>query len=59
MKKRHEVLFNQLESYRNELLSVVDTVSEEEAERIPAGFNKISAGTSVISILINIYGSRQ
>ncbi|WLR54896.1 DinB family protein [Mesobacillus subterraneus] len=39
MKKRHEVLFNQLESYRNELLSIVDTVSEEEAERIPAGFN--------------------
>lgn len=39
MKKRHEVLFNQLESYRSEILDVVDTVSEEDAEKIPAGFN--------------------
>lgn len=39
MKKRHEVLFNQLESYRSEILGVADTVSEEDAEKIPAGFN--------------------
>ena len=38
MKKRHEVLFNQLESYRSEILSVVDAVSIEDAEKIPAGF---------------------
>ncbi|MBT2684519.1 DinB family protein [Bacillus sp. ISL-37] len=39
MKKRHEVLFNQLESYRSYILGVADTVSEEDAEKIPAGFN--------------------
>lgn len=39
MEKRHEVLFNQLESYRSEILGVVDTVSWEDAEKIPAGFN--------------------
>ncbi len=39
MKKRHEILFNQLESYRSEILGVADTVSEEDAEKIPAGFN--------------------
>lgn len=38
MKKRHEVLFNQLESYRSEILSVVDAVSKEDAEKIPDGF---------------------
>ena len=31
MKKRHEVLFNQLETYRSEILGVASTVSEEEA----------------------------
>ncbi|MEH7887324.1 DinB family protein [Bacillus sp. JJ1609] len=39
MKKRHEVLFNQLESYRNYILGVVENLSEQEAEFIPAGFN--------------------
>ncbi len=39
MKKRHEVLFNQIETYRGYLLSVADTVTLEEAEQIPAGFN--------------------
>jgi uncharacterized damage-inducible protein DinB len=39
MKKRHEVLFNQLESYRSYILGVAETVSEEGAEKIPAGFN--------------------
>ncbi|GAM11888.1 DinB family protein [Mesobacillus selenatarsenatis] len=39
MKKRHEVLFNQLESYRSEILGVAATFSEEDAEKIPAGFN--------------------
>lgn len=39
MKKRHEVLFDQLRHYRNELLSVVEEISEQEAEIIPEGFN--------------------
>ncbi|RSD22546.1 DinB family protein [Mesobacillus subterraneus] len=39
MKKRHEVLFNQLETYRSEILEVANTVSDEDAEKIPAGFN--------------------
>jgi hypothetical protein len=39
MKKRHEVLFNQLESYRSEVLTVSETVSTDDAEKIPAGFN--------------------
>ncbi|WP_404451783.1 DinB family protein [Virgibacillus necropolis] len=39
MKKRHEVLFNQLEEYRSYLLAIVETVTEEEAEIVPNGFN--------------------
>lgn len=39
MKKRHEVLFNQLESYRSYMLGVVESVTEVEAEVIPKGFN--------------------
>ncbi|MBY0122757.1 DinB family protein [Bacillus sp. S/N-304-OC-R1] len=39
MKKRHEVLFKQLESYRNGVLGSVKDVTEEEAEIIPKGFN--------------------
>lgn len=39
MKRRHEVLFNQLESYRSYILGVLENVSEEEAEVIPKGFN--------------------
>ncbi|TFB21378.1 DinB family protein [Filobacillus milosensis] len=39
MKKRHEVLFNQLETYRQELLNSVINVTKEEAEVIPEGFN--------------------
>ncbi|MGE8205614.1 DinB family protein [Heyndrickxia sp. NPDC080065] len=39
MKKRHEVLFNQLESYRNYILSVLKSITDEEAEIIPRGFN--------------------
>lgn len=39
MKRRHEVLFNQLESYRNEILCVVEDITEKEAEIIPRGFN--------------------
>lgn len=38
MKKRHEVLFNQLESYRSEVLAVSDTVSTADAGKIPPGF---------------------
>lgn len=39
MKKRHEVLFEQLRDFRNELLSVVEGTSEQEAELIPEEFN--------------------
>ncbi|MFB3164833.1 DinB family protein [Neobacillus sp. 179-J 1A1 HS] len=39
MKRRHEVLFNQLESYRSYILGVLENVSEEDAEVIPKGFN--------------------
>jgi hypothetical protein len=39
MKHRHEVLFNQLESYRGHILGAVENVSNEEAELVPKGFN--------------------
>ena len=39
MNKRHEVLFNQLESYRSVVLAVVENLTEEEANIIPNGFN--------------------
>lgn len=39
MKQRHEVLFEQLETYRRLVLSVLEDVSEEKAEVIPKGFN--------------------
>ncbi|MBU9713111.1 DinB family protein [Evansella tamaricis] len=39
MEKRHEVLFIQLASYRNELLSLIEDLSEKEVEIIPTGFN--------------------
>ncbi|WP_175987517.1 DinB family protein [Bacillus sp. Marseille-Q1617] len=38
MKKRHEVLFTQLETYRQYVVGILEDVSEEEAERIPDGF---------------------
>lgn len=38
MKQRHQVLFQQLFEYRHELLDVVESVSEEEAEIIPPPF---------------------
>ncbi|MHC0036272.1 DinB family protein [Pseudoneobacillus sp. C159] len=38
MGKRHEVLFNQLESYRSYILGVVDSVTTEQAEVVPSGF---------------------
>lgn len=38
MDRRHEVLFNQLEAYRGELLGCVDGLSAERAETVPAGF---------------------
>jgi hypothetical protein len=39
VKQQHEVLFKQLESYRGYLIGVVESVSVEEAEIIPEGFN--------------------
>lgn len=38
MKARHEILFNQLESYRMEVLQLLEDVTQEEAEIIPKGF---------------------
>lgn len=38
MKTRHTILFTQLEAYRNELLAVLEGVTEEMAEIIPPGF---------------------
>lgn len=39
MKKRHEVLFNQLKTYRSELIGAVNSITTEEAELIPKGFH--------------------
>jgi hypothetical protein len=39
MKKRHEVLFTQLSTYREETLQLVEDITEEEAESIPNGFH--------------------
>ncbi len=39
MERRHDVLFEQLNTYRSELLKMVEDVTEEEAEIIPRGFN--------------------
>ncbi|MFJ7730662.1 DinB family protein [Lysinibacillus sp. NPDC097231] len=39
MKQRHKILFQQLKSYRNEVLQVLETVTKEEAEVIPTGFH--------------------
>lgn len=38
MEKRHEVLFAQLELYRNHTLEVCASVTEEQADKIPPGF---------------------
>ncbi|WP_017187715.1 DinB family protein [Alkalibacillus haloalkaliphilus] len=39
MEKKHEVLFNQLQTYREGLLHDVNDINKEEAEIIPANFN--------------------
>lgn len=39
MKQRHEVLFNQLESYRSHILGVLENITEEAAEIIPREFH--------------------
>ena len=39
MNRRHEVLFEQLKTYRSELVSLVADLTEAEAETIPEGFN--------------------
>lgn len=39
MESRHRVLFEQLKTYRGELLEMVAGVSEAESEIIPRGFN--------------------
>lgn len=39
MKKRYEVLFNQLKDYRGYLLENVRNITAEEAEIVPKGFN--------------------
>ncbi|GIN37088.1 MULTISPECIES: DinB family protein [Heyndrickxia] len=39
MNQRHEVLFNQLKSYRSYILDVLENVTKEEADIVPNGFN--------------------
>ncbi|MGE7689573.1 DinB family protein [Lysinibacillus sp. NPDC097214] len=39
MKQRHKILFQQLESYRSEVLHVIETVTEDLADIIPTGFH--------------------
>ena len=39
MKKRHEILFNQLKSYRNATLGLLEDLRTEDAEIIPKRFN--------------------
>jgi len=39
MKHRHQVLFQQLEHYRNEVLQVLDFITKEHAEVVPQGFH--------------------
>lgn len=39
MNKRHEVLFEQLRTYRSELLSIVEGLSDAEVDKVPEGFN--------------------
>ncbi|MFY0545432.1 DinB family protein [Brevibacillus sp. H7] len=39
MLKRHEVLCNQLEAYRQETLQAVESITEEMADVIPEGFS--------------------
>lgn len=38
MEKRHEILFNQLKSYREDVLHLLEEVSDLDAEVIPTGF---------------------
>lgn len=38
MKKRHAVLFNQLEEYRSHLLASISDITKEKADIIPKGF---------------------
>lgn len=39
LKARHKVLFNQLNTYRQETLQLVENITEVEADIIPEGFN--------------------
>lgn len=39
MLKRHEVLFNQLEGFREGTIHAIDGITEEMADLIPTGFN--------------------
>lgn len=39
MNHRHQILFQQLERYRNEVLQVLDFVTKEHAEVVPKGFH--------------------
>lgn len=39
MERRHQILFEQLKTYRTELLELVSDITEEGANIIPKGFN--------------------
>lgn len=38
MQKRHEVMFNQVQAYREETLHLIEDVTEAMADQIPPGF---------------------
>ncbi|MCU6713277.1 DinB family protein [Paenibacillus sp. J5C_2022] len=38
MERRHEVLFEQLRTYRSELLELMENLTEKEADVVPEGF---------------------
>lgn len=56
MERRHKVLFEQLNTYRSELVEMVEEVSDEDSDIIPNGFNIISGGILATFLWINIYG---
>ena len=59
MKKRHEILFNQLDEYRGNLLDVVKDVTDEEAEIVPVHFNNNIRWNLGHVIWTNMIGSKQ
>lgn len=38
MKKRHDIFFAQLDNYRSDLLAALEGITDEMADKVPAGF---------------------